>query len=120
MSVSGKGARTKGHNWERKVALELRVIDRFRAAKRGLQYADGVAEPDVAAGRLAIECKIGKATNIKGAVRQAELSCSQGQIPVAVTKDDRREPLITFRFYDFIELMVGIESDAVQDRCSMR
>lgn len=90
----GKSQRTKGSSFERKVARFLREacgVD----AKRGWQSrGGGKEEPDVVAPGLHIECKAHARVNIKQAIKQATDDTS-GELPVAVTKDDRKPVLVT-------------------------
>jgi len=103
--MGGKSARTKGHNFERWIAKKLREI--FPGARRGLQYQDGKKCADVVdAGPWHWECKVGKKPGVRTALKQAEIDCSKGMIPVAVIKDDRAEPFVVLPFDDFLE-MVG-------------
>lgn len=102
--MSGKASRRKGHDWEREVARRFREV--VAEGKRGLQYQEGVKPPDVIAGPFAIECKKGKRTDIKGAMKQAEESSPPGTYAIAVTRDDRAPALVTVEMDDFLE-MVG-------------
>ena len=72
MSMGGAAARRKGHNWERENRIKFSSL--YPEAERCLQFREGSLVPDVLAGPLAIECKVGKKTNIRGALRQAEES----------------------------------------------
>jgi len=102
--MGGKSSRTKGHNFERWVAKELREI--FPGARRGLQYQDGTGCADIVnAGPWHWECKIGKKPGVRAALKQAENDCSKGMIPVAVIKDDRLEPFVVLPFDDFWEMI---------------
>ena len=121
--MGGKASRTKGHNWEREVAKILREI--WPDAQRQLQYRSGSDAGDVMAGPLWVECKRGKKTNIKAALRQAQeagsasgklstiVDCGDGALSVsgplclvaAVCKDDREDPTITMRLSDFTFMM---------------
>jgi len=96
----GKSQRTKGHDFERKVARILRSI--WPDAKRGFQTRGGTAEaPDIEGTPYWIECKKGKRTNIKAAMRQA---AGQNLPPVAITQDDRQDVLVTMRLADWMAL----------------
>lgn len=101
----GKAERLKGHNFEREMAKVFR--DFFPGARRGLQYRDGADAPDVEGTPYHIECKVGKRTNIKGAIRQAR-EATDGRPVVAITKDDRCETLVTTNLQTFLELISGV------------
>lgn len=99
--------RRKGHDFERWVA------NRFKAAlpgaeqhiKRGLQGRDGSDAPDVLCPCFWIECKRGKQPNIRAALQQVLEDCGPGVWPVAVIKDDARQPFVALHLDDFLELV---------------
>lgn len=97
--------RRKGHDFERWVVKRFNnSFDGFEA-RRGLQYQrDGGEVPDVRAGPMWIECKRGKATSLKPALRQAQASCAPGHYPMVVAKDDGQPPVVVMDLEDFIEL----------------
>lgn len=105
MASRGKGARIKGANFERdlaKIFTEKTPLD----AKRGLgQTRGGGSEvSDIDMPILHVEAKRHKRCNIKAAVKQAIAdSANNGKIPVAITKDDREEILVTMRLDDWLE-----------------
>ena len=103
----GKSQRTKGHSFERKIARILRSI--WPDAKRGFQTRGGTAEaPDIEGTPFWIECKKGKRTNIKAAMRQAE---GQDLPPVAITQDDRQDVLVTMKLEDWMGLFPAVEDE---------
>lgn len=91
----GKSSRDKGHNFERRIARELREMG-IETAQRGFQTRGGTAEePDVkGVGKLAIECKAHKKVNRRAAWFQAFENAKPGQIPIAICKDDYRAPVV--------------------------
>lgn len=106
MASRGRGARIKGANFERELA---RIISEKTPleARRGLaQTRGGGAEvSDVEIQYIHIEAKRHKRCNIKSALEQAiNDSKVNGKIPVAITKDDRKEILCTMLLKDWIEL----------------
>lgn len=104
-NMSGRASRRKGYQWERDVSLMFREF--FPEAKRGIgQARSGGEVPDVAgAAPFWIECKRGKKTNIKAALRQAEEAMTGiYKYPVAVCKDDREIATITMRLDHFFEI----------------
>jgi hypothetical protein len=111
MASPGKGARLKGHNFEREVA-HLLTEDTGIPFKRGLgQTRAGASEyPDVYTPVLKdihIECKRQIRCNIKEAIRQGKYdikSSLQDRSLVVISKDDREEMLVTMPYRDWIVL----------------
>ena len=99
----GKSQRTKGHNFEREIARELREI--FPDARRGLQYQDGSQCADVEGTPFHVECKRGIKPNPRAAMEQALSDARKGQIPLDVVKDDRRPAFVCMGWDDFKELV---------------
>jgi len=105
--MGGASARRKGHNFEREVVNVFKPL--FPDTQRCYQFTNGklmeVYEPDVKSGKLAIECKRMKKANIKAALKQAELACSDqnGYLPASVCKDDFERPIISMYLPDFIK-----------------
>lgn len=105
--MGGKASRTKGHNFERKVANALKPI--WPGAVRGTQTRGGTSqEPDVDGTPYYIECKKGKRTNIKAALKQA-LDGSDGRPPVAISQDDRKPIIVSMYFDDWYALVAQLE-----------
>lgn len=103
--MSGAASRTKGHNFERHIAKLFREF--YPEARRGYQSRGGGAEQaDVEGTPFHVECKVGKQTNIKAAVRQA-LTDTDGRPIVVVTKDDRSDTLVTMLWDDWKALLNG-------------
>lgn len=111
VNVMGKRSRTKGRRFEQNTARALRPL--YPNAKRGLaQTRFGAGEaPDVdGCPPWWIECKHGKKPNLRAALSQAmtamaEAGREQDQWPIAVCKDDRKEPIVVMRWADFLELV---------------
>ena len=104
--MSGRASRRKGHDFERLIVARLSCVFGNGQVRRGLQYRDGTDCPDVIAPGLWIECKRGRMTNPRAALRQAVSdSTGKGLWPVAVTKDDRDAPHVTMRLDDFVDLL---------------
>ena len=102
----GKSQRTKGHGWEREVARRLRECMPGCQAKRGLQTQGGAQDvPDVSAGPLHIECKVGKRPPVRKALLTATSTCPKGKIPLAVIKEDYRVPYIVMQLDDFEDFL---------------
>ena len=106
MASRGKSARTKGASFERELAKYFTKKTKF-AAKRGIGQSrlGGSEVSDVDMPILHIEAKRHKRCNIKSALKQAIDDANiNKKIPVAITKDDRAEILVTMRLDDWIEL----------------
>jgi|15BtaG_2_1085339.scaffolds.fasta_scaffold13334_2 hypothetical protein len=103
--MGGRASRNKGHNFERSVAKDFRGI--FGEGKRGFQTRGGTAEePDVITPHFSIECKAHKVAPIRSALRQATVSAeTDGKVPLAILKDDRKRPFITMYYDDFLDLV---------------
>jgi hypothetical protein len=109
--VSGRASRRKGHNFERKVARDLRKI--LGDARRGYQSRNSIDKvEDIQCPLLAPECKAYKANApIRRAYEQALEVCPDNKIPMAITKEDYKEPLVTLSYKDFLA-MLGVMVDA--------
>lgn len=95
----GKLSRTKGHSFERDIALKLRGL--FPDARRLLEYQEGMGIDLEKTGRLRIQCKAYKNYAPLSKIEEA----GDKDIPALVTKGDRKPILIALRLDDFIELM---------------
>ncbi len=94
-------SRRKGHNFERATATALKGL--WPESKRGIQYTGGGEAPDVDGTPYWVECKCGKRTNIKAAVKQAT-EASDGRPIVVISKNDREPTLVTMLFGDWYGL----------------
>jgi hypothetical protein len=102
----GRLSRRKGHDWEREVVTRFATVFGEDNVRRGFQYRDGAECPDVIAPALWIECKRGRRTNTRAALRQAfEASAGKGVWPVAVCRDDGEAPTVTLYLEDFVDLL---------------
>jgi Holliday junction resolvase len=106
----GKAPKRKGARWERECAEIFRERAGIDDIKRGIGQArsahevadvDGVPE-------YWIECKHGKNTAPKRALKQAEKALEasrlKGKVPIAVCKDDRERPTVTMYLDHFLNL----------------
>jgi len=100
----GKLSRNKGARFEREVATAFRVA--FPEARRGLGQArsGGDAADVIGVPGYWIECKVGARPNPLAALRQAD-SNSNGDVPVAVCRLDRKDAAVTLPLADFIALL---------------
>lgn len=114
---NGRYCRNKGHNWERRVAKDLRkaygeedIPANESSVRRGQQGGGGAIEPDVRGPREWAECKKGKKTMWRTAFNQAKDDWKkakkagyQGEtIPLAICRDDNQEPVVILRWADFL------------------
>jgi len=117
--MSGKRSRTKGANWERKVANDFKEIMPGCGARRGLQFQGGVV-PDVDVVQFWPECKVGKAPPLLPALNQARRDLKEaedlagsplGRIPIAIVKrnaksgHEKPEEVVVIGYSDFKELI---------------
>lgn len=100
--MTGKGARRKGHNFEREIANTLKPI--FEKARRGFQAREGTEFCDVEGTPYWIECKRCKRVSVRAAYDQA-VRDSDGREPVVISKEDRGMPLVTMHLETFLELL---------------
>lgn len=104
--MSGARSRRKGHRFEREVATAFRAACPGFDARRGLQSRDGSDAPDVIApAPFWVECKRGKRTSHRAALRQAQEAAPRGSWLVAVCRDDREEATVSMPLSDFLELV---------------
>lgn len=100
-----KYQRTKGANWERVCSIWWRSHGYPFARRKLSQYqaSDGCdienTEPFIA------QCKSGKQINIMKAYKEAQGSSKKGQIPLAMVKYDREEPLVVLSLDDFDKVL---------------
>jgi hypothetical protein len=106
-SQLGRRSRTKGATFEREISKALAEIMPDEKIQRGIQSRFGGREyADVECPFFHVECKRGKKTNIKAAMRQAidDLG-DKPKMPVAITRDDRESALVTMLLDDWLELV---------------
>jgi len=115
----GASQRRKGHAWEREVARRFREALGVGAdeVKRGLSQprGGGAEEPDVKLPDTLpwwVECKVGKRTDARAAMRQAradiEKARAVGKRPLAVCKDDRQVPVVMLELDDFLVMVAAL------------
>ena len=101
----GSSQRRKGRAWEQTVVRMLREVMPHESVMRCYQYDQNHGAADVQAGPLHIECKCGKQPNPRAAIAQAEETCADGMMAVAVIKDDRKRPFVVLRLDSFLEIV---------------
>lgn len=105
-TISQKGCRQKGHQFERDVAIALRVV--FPKARRHLEYQDGEAfGVDIAGtGFYKFQCKRGRKYSSITAIFEIEHDAEcNGDVPVLVTAGDHTEPMAVLPFADLLRLI---------------
>jgi hypothetical protein len=102
----GRSARTKGHQFEREVAIQLRHI--FPGVRRHLEYQDVEANGVdlVGTGRFKIQCKKLKKYSSITAIDEIEYDRAMGEVPILVTAGDNKPPMAVLPFEDLIVLLV--------------
>lgn len=95
-----KLSRTKGHSFEREVAIAFRRL--FPKAARQLEYQEGMGIDLAHTGKLRIQCKRFKNYAPLSALEEAR---GPEGIPLLVTKADRKEALVALPLKDFIEIL---------------
>ena len=104
--ITGRSARRKGHDFERAVAAQLARVFGCDKVHRGFQYRNGSDAPDVVCPGFWVECKRGRRTNSRAALRQAvEDASGKGLWALAVCKDDRDDAYVVMNFDDFVDLL---------------
>lgn len=109
-----KSQREKGKRWEREVTNLYR--DAIGVGKRtGWHQSHGLDVADVSVplplfdwAGIWNECKHHRRVPMRRAMEQALEDCVDGQLPVAVCKDNRKEALLLMRFSDWLKLLQGI------------
>jgi hypothetical protein len=109
--MSGKTSRRKGHNFEREVAIMLRPY--YPNAKRQLEDQEGLGYDIQGVDNLSIQCKKGSSFKIENALKQAE---REDFIPVAITKRDREDIVVSMYWKDFEYFLVSYLRDHKNDK----
>ena len=104
-TISKRGCRKKGHDFERWVANELKKV--FPEARRHLEYQMGEAlGKDIAnCGNYLIQCKRNRKYASVKAIKEIQVCPIEGGVPVLVTKGDGQEPLAILPFSEFLKLI---------------
>ncbi len=101
----GKMARSKGHTFERLIAVMLRGI--YPAARRHFESqkeeANGVDL--VNTGYYRLQCKRGRKYANLRAIKEVQADEAMGEIPVLVTQGDRERILVAIPFEEFLRLI---------------
>lgn len=109
MASRGRGARVKGASYEREVAQILtealgipfqRGLGQTRRGGKEVSDVHSEVLPF-----LHFECKRQKTCYPKRALEQAIEDSNGQRMPFAITRDDRKEALVTMRLTDFLVLL---------------
>lgn len=109
--MGGTTSRRKGHNFEREVAIMLRPY--FPNAKRQLEYQEGLGYDIQGVDNLSIQCKKGSSFKIEKALKQAVVD---KKIPMAITKRDREDIVVSMYWKDFEFFLVAYLKDNKNDK----
>lgn len=106
---AGRRARSKGHGFEREVAIALRAI--YPKARRHLEYQDVEANGVdlVETGPFRIQCKRLKEYAPLSRLDEIEFDDLLGEIPVLVTAADNKPALAALPLVDLIRLIEVFE-----------
>lgn len=98
-------SRTKGHSFEREIAIALRMV--FPKARRQLEYHESDCNGiDLAeTGPYKIQCKRGRKYSSLSAIKEVVADEMIGEIPVLVTKGDNERILVALPLEEFIRLI---------------
>lgn len=114
----GMMSRRKGKKGERATATEIRVALPHWAEqiRRGWQARLGSDAPDVIVPGYWFEVKTGKKPNPRAALEQAITESRERGVPIAVIRDDRKEPFAVLRWKDLLYLIAAVESTKRKER----
>lgn len=103
--MGGKHSRTKGHSFERLVAIMLREI--FPNARRQLEYHldDCLGVDIVNTGVFKFQCKKMRKYAPISCIKEIQCDSELGDVPVLVTAGDREEAMAILPFKDLLWLL---------------
>jgi hypothetical protein len=99
----GKSQRTKGHSFERKIANDLRIVD--RTAKRNLEYQEGGTRDIVTRLPFKLQCKNQKVPKFLEAIREANHEKEEGEMGLGVVKVTNKGEYAIMTWDDFMTLI---------------
>ena len=113
----GRSQREKGKRWEREVARLYREAV-GTGERTGWHQSHGLDVADVSVPLPLLswpkgiwnECKHHARVSMRAALVQALDACPEGHLPIAVCKDNRKEPLVVLRLSDWLTLMKDLEA----------
>ena len=96
------GGRTKGHAFERQIAIAFRCL--FPKAARELtECREGLGVDLIETGNLRVQCKRGRKYAPLSKIE--EIPEVEGTIPLLVTQGDRKPTLVAMRLDDFLAIL---------------
>ncbi len=100
-----KLSRTKGHSFERAIAIALRGV--YPGARRQLEYQENECKGiDLAeTGPYKIQCKRKRKYASLSAIKEVLADEMLGEIPVLITQGDRERILVALPLEEFIRLI---------------
>lgn len=104
--AQGRMSRRKGHQFEREVAVALRVV--FPRARRHLENHedDATRGADLMyTGCYRIQCKRGRKYASLSAINEVQADPLLGEVPLLVTQGDNEIPLVAMPLAEFIYLL---------------
>ncbi len=103
--MTGRGARKKGHDFERELVWRFREAMPGAEVKRGIgQSRQGNEVADVEVPCFWVEAKRGRKPNPRAALEQAK-AATDGRVPVAVIRDDRKPAFVVMDFEQFLDFV---------------
>lgn len=101
----GKSARTKGHSFERFVAIKLREI--YPNARRQLEYQiDDCNGVDISGtGQFKFQCKKLKKYASINAIKEIQCETILGEVPILVTAGDHETVMAVLPFEELLRLL---------------
>jgi hypothetical protein len=105
----GKLSRTKGHSFEREVAIALRPV--YPEARRHLEYQDAEANGVdlINTGPYRVQCKRGRKPSPISAIKEITADELMGEVPVLVTQGDRDRVYAVIPFEEFLFLIGALK-----------
>lgn len=106
--MGGAHSRTKGHSFERHVAIRLKEL--FPNARRQLEYhVDDCLGVDIAnTGRFKFQCKkLKKYAQIK-MIEEIKCDVELGDVPILITAGDHKPVMAVLSFEDLLEILKAV------------
>lgn len=103
-------SKKKGNKWENVCLKRLEAVYGEKTVMQGRQVTKGHDIPDLICRELVVECKVGKAINLRRALEQCERDSKvrqldQGRYCVVYAKYDGEQPMALMRLDDFEDLI---------------
>ena len=120
--MGGKAARTKGHSFERFIAIELRKID--PTAMRNVAETQQASVDINTRLPLAIQCKALKRWSLTPHSIYAQ-ACDGARkptdVPITIVKIDNKSPqLVTMALEHFLQLMEAMYGETARSDCQLQ